>query len=60
MNQNNITFEIFKFDFPVQTIRTDQEAAIESSAFQDFIKNYWNFNTFEEKAVTDDMRAKIS
>ena len=27
---------------------------MESSVFQDFIKNYWNFNTFEEKAVTDD------
>ena len=43
MNPNNITFEIFKFDFPIQTIRTDQESAIESSVFQDFIKNYWNF-----------------
>ena len=54
MNPNNITFEILKFDFPIQTIRADQEIAMESSAFLDFIKNYWNFNTFKQKAETDD------
>lgn len=50
MNPNKITSEVFDtFEFKLQTFRTDQESAMESPAFKEFIKQYWNFKTHAEK-----------
>ena len=50
MNPNKITFEVFdEFTFKLQNFRTDQETAMESPAFKEFLKQYWNFTTHDEK-----------
>ena len=50
MNPNKISFDVFeRFPFKIQQFRIDQEGALESAAFKEFIKRYWIFQTHAEK-----------
>ena len=50
MNPNKISFDVFeRFPFKIQQFKIDQEGAMESAAFKEFIKRYWIFQTHAEK-----------
>ena len=62
MNPNKISFDVFeRFPFKFQNFRIDQEGAMESAAFKEFIKRYWIFQTHAEKTQYNpiDVQSKV-